>query len=198
VLFNRVMNQFEAAKKGDLQQLRATLYNVNDVKNFFHHTVLHYAARGGSVDCVNYCLEMGANVNACNNLGSTPLHLASLNGNVNVVRALLDAGANVDATGNDGRTPLNCALRFKRVEVTRLLIDRGGNVSKAIPDWVTTLIESRSKCRFVSIAIIGIHKYHRTTMTGYNDINVIKLISKHIWSMRLGDGWATPPIDLSK
>jgi ankyrin repeat protein len=69
---------------------------------------------------------------------------------VNVVRVLLDAGANVDATGNNGRTPLYNALRVKHVEVTRLLVDRGGKVSDfklnedfpAIPDWVTTFVES--------------------------------------------------------
>jgi ankyrin repeat protein len=115
---------------------------------------------------------------------------------------LLDAGAMVDATDKYGRIPLYYAIRDKRVAVARLLVDRGGKVSNvkldedvpAIPDRVTVFIESRSRCRFASIAIIGIHKYHRTTMTGNIDINVIKLISKHIWSMRMDDGWVSPQL----
>jgi hypothetical protein len=92
---------------------------------------------------------------------------------------------------------------MNRVDAARLLIDRGATVSTvqldkylpAIPDWVTTFIESRSNCRTVSIIIIGIHKIHRTSVTGNNDINALQLISKHIWSTRMDGLWVTPPID---
>jgi ankyrin repeat protein len=168
MLFYRAMDQFKAAKKGDLQQLRATLTvdNVNDVDEGL--TALHSAADDGSVDCVKYCIELGANVNARTKYGYTPSYYASSNGHVSVVRELLDAGTLVDATGIVGWTPLYCALRYERIDVARLLIDRGGKVSDvkldehvpAIPDWVTVFVESRSKCRIAAITIIGIHKYH--------------------------------------
>jgi subtilase family serine protease len=74
--------------------------------------------------------------------------------------------------------------------VSNVKLDEG---LPAIPDWVTTFVEARSKCRTAAITIIGIHKYHRTTVTGNNDINVIKLISEHIWSTRLDDGSVSPP-----
>jgi ankyrin repeat protein len=154
----------------------------------------------GHADCVNYCIEMAADVNARSHSGYTPLHYASLNGHVNVVRVLLDAGAVVDTKTNDGRTPLYCAFHKKYVDVAQLLLDRGAKMSNvkldfdlsALPDWVTMFIKSRSKCQFASIAIIGIHKYRRTTMTRNNDINVLRLISKHIWSTRMDDVWLTP------
>jgi ankyrin repeat protein len=198
VLFSSVMNQFEAARDGDLQYLRValTVCNVND-GNMYGWTALNLAAGNGRVDCVKYCVEMGANVNARTRRGCTPLRLASWNGNANVVRVLLDAGANVDVTDTSGRTPLHCAIRNKHVDVGRLLIDWEAKLSSvqrdddvpAIPDWITTFIESRSNCRSVSIAIIGIHKYHRTTVTRNNDLNVLRLISKHIWSTRIDDAW---------
>jgi hypothetical protein len=201
VLFNRLMNHLEAARKGYLQQLRValTIDNVNHVGDS-GWTALHWAAFNGPTDCVNYCIEMGANVNARSHNGWTPLHIASMFGHVNVARVLLDAGALVDAQDDDGFTPLYCAIGNKYVDVARSLIDRGAKISNvkldkdvpAIPDWVTTFIESRSKCRYASIAIIAIQKYHRTTVTGNNDINVLRLISKHIWSTRMDDVWVTP------
>jgi ankyrin repeat protein len=198
------MDPLIAAHTGDLQKLRValTVDNVNVATPYGPSagwTALHYATTSGSVDCINYCVQMGANVNARDIDGCTPLYYASFR-HLNVVRVLLDAGAMVDATDNDGWTPLHRAICNKGVDVMRLLIDRGSKVSNvkldtripAIPDWVTIFVESRSKCGSVSIALIGIHKYRRTNVTGNNDINVIKLVSKHIWSMRMDDVWVTP------
>jgi ankyrin repeat protein len=188
------MDQLDAAERGDVQRLRValTVNNVNDVDGF-GWTALHCAATYKHVDCVKYCIEMGANVNARTIDGWTPLQCASSDGCINVVRVLLDAGAIIDAADNDGLTPLYETIRDKHPDVAQLLIDRGAKVSnvkldayvRAIPDWVTTFIESRSNCRNVCIIIIGIHKYRRTTMTGNNDINVLRLVSKHIWSTRI-------------
>jgi ankyrin repeat protein len=85
-----------------------------------------------------------------------------------IVRMLLDARAIVDETKFDGCTPLWLAVYNEHFDAARLLIDRGAKISKvkldtvlpAIPNWVTTFIESRSNCRTTSIIIIGIHKYH--------------------------------------
>jgi hypothetical protein len=209
---HRVMDQFKSARDGDLQQLRValTVDNINNVDAYGVSggcwTVLHYAAENGSVDCVKFCIEMGANVNARTNGGWAPLHLASLRGDVNVFGVLLDAGAMVDEADNFGQTPLHDAIQYERVNVTQLLMDQGAKLSNvtldeelpAIPDWVTTFVESRSNCRTVSIAIIGMHKYRRTTVTGNNDVNMIRLIAKHIWSTRMDDVWMTPPIDTKK
>jgi ankyrin repeat protein len=193
--------QFEAAWTGDLKQLRLalTVDNVNDVDDD-GCTALHLAARSGYDECVEFCIEMGANVNARANGGHTPLHFASSNRHANVARVLLDAGAMVDTTNDFGSTPLYWAIRFKRANAAPLLIDRGGRVSNvkldeedvpSIPEWITTFVESRSNCRCAAIIIIGIHKYRRTTVTGSNDINVIKLIAKHIWSTRMDGVWVT-------
>jgi ankyrin repeat protein len=192
------MHRFDDAWTWELQQLRVavTVDNVNAVNND-GWKVLHFVAEGGSVDCVKCCIEMGANVNASSRGGATPLHSASLYGNVVIVRVLLDAGAIVDANHFARFTPLKCAIFGNYGDVACLLMDRGAKVSNvkldedvpAIPDWVTTFIESRSRCRSAAIVMIAIHKYHRTNVTGNNDINVIKLISKHVWSMRMDDAW---------
>jgi ankyrin repeat protein len=199
------MDQFEAAQHGDLQQLRValTVDNVNDGDDDGRNdcwTALHWAADNGHNECVKFCIEMGANVNARNNEGTTALHLASWEGHANVVCVLLDTGAIIDATDSDGWTPLYWAIRSKWVNVIHLLVDRGAKLSHvkldkyvpSIPDWITTFIESRFKCRYAAITIIGIHKYRRTAVTGNNDINVLRLISKHIWSTRMDVAWVIP------
>jgi ankyrin repeat protein len=112
----------------------------------------------------------------------------------------------VDATRNNGWTPLHRAIYNKHVDISQLLIDRGAKLSnvkldnfvQAFPDWIITLVELQNNCRIAAIVIIGIHKYHRTAVTGNNDINVIKLISKHIWSTRMDDVWMTPSIEIVK
>jgi ankyrin repeat protein len=202
------MDKFTAVKEGDLQQLRValTVDNVNDVDDR-GKTVLHWAAAAYErFDCVKHCIEMGANVNARTLTGHTPLHFASFYSVMEGVRILLDVGAIVDTTTNDGYTPLYYAIRYEYVGFTKLVLDRGAKVSNvtldnfvpAIPDWITTFIESRSNCRIASITIIGIHKYRRTNVTGNNDINVLRLVSKHIWSTRMDDVWVTPPIEAFK
>jgi ankyrin repeat protein len=182
------MDQFQAARMGDLQQLRATLtvYNVN------------YAASHRHAECTKLCIEMCANVNARSCRGSTPLHFASSHGRGDVARMLLDAGAMVDATDNEEHTPLYLAIHNDNVNMARLLIDGGGKVSnvilnqydlQGIPDWAATFIASRTRCRDVAIVVIGIHKYHCTLVTVNNDINVLRLVSKYIWSTRMDNAW---------
>jgi ankyrin repeat protein len=81
------------------------------------------------VDCIKFCIEMGANISGHDIDGNTALHNASWNGHVNVVRVLLDAGVIVDVANSIGWTPLCCAIRFKHVDVGHTLIDRGARVS---------------------------------------------------------------------
>jgi ankyrin repeat protein len=90
------MDQFEAARVGDHQQLRLVLteYNVDDVSPAYDYTALHYAAMAAQVECAKVCIEMGANVNACSIGQQTPLHnVASPFGSVEIAQMLLDAGA---------------------------------------------------------------------------------------------------------
>jgi ankyrin repeat protein len=119
--------EFEAARHGDLQHLRSVLTpsNVNSVDGRRGWTVLHYAALYGQMECVKYCLEIHANVNARERQGSTPLHYACHEGLIDVALVLLDAGARVDATALFGLTPLHYAMKTNHRDVAKLLIDRG-------------------------------------------------------------------------
>jgi ankyrin repeat protein len=188
-----VMNQFEAAGNGNIQQLRVLL-TVDNVDDVFGSgwTALHYSTYESHYECVKHGIEMGANVNARDSTGWTPLYMASMGRNIDIVRALLDANAIVDAQTDFGATPLVIAIKNNSLSISKLLIDRGANASLThIPfpecQWVDTFIESRSTCRSVAIIVIGMRKYHRTNITGNNDVNVLKLVSKHVWSSRMDD-----------
>jgi ankyrin repeat protein len=105
------MDQFEAARVGDHQQLRRVLtaHNVDNVSATYGYTALYCAALFGQVECAKVCIEMGANVSARTHRQQTPLHGAA-SGNVEIARMLLDAGAIVDAKDCDGCTPLYSAF----------------------------------------------------------------------------------------
>jgi ankyrin repeat protein len=122
-----------------------TTKNVNDVEKTngglrtnraaTGRTALHWTVFGGNVDCVKFCLEMGANVNVHDKSGRTSLHYATTCKSVldlNIANVLLDAGALVDAPENNGWTPFYCAICSKREYVARLLIDRGAQISNVI------------------------------------------------------------------
>jgi ankyrin repeat protein len=193
------MDQFSAAQHGDLQSLRETVTRDNVNNEHGDSTALHLAAHWGHTECTKYLLEMGANINARTIGGWVPLHDASEFGRVDVARVLLDAGADIEATGIDGWTPLYWSIIRKHRNVAQLLLDRGASVLNVLdkkiipsfPSWILQMVASRSRCRSVSITMIGIHTYHRTNVTGPNDFNVLRLVSKHIWSSRMDDAWNT-------
>jgi ankyrin repeat protein len=111
---------------------------------------------------------------------------------VEVVSSLLDAGATLNAVNNDGQTPLYLCMMHNQPHIAQLLVDRGANCifkDVNVPTWLHAITEKRSRCRSAVAVLIGIHKYHRTKITGKNDINMLRLIGKHIWSTRMDDVW---------
>jgi ankyrin repeat protein len=195
-----MMNGAIAAKDGKVQVLGKllTATNVDDVvlDGIGGWTALHYASCHARIECIKICLHLNANVNVRDLHGGTPLHYASHN-HVDVVLLLLDAGAMVDATDKDDRTPLHCAIRYNSDDVAKLLLDRGAKVSNVkldffvpeIPSRIGLFVESRTNCRCATVIVIGVHKFRRTIVTGNNDINVLRLIGKHVWASRMDGVW---------
>jgi ankyrin repeat protein len=64
-------------------------------------------------ETVKLCVELGADVNAANNLGLTALHGAAFTGLDEVVRFLVQNGANINAKDASGQTPLHKAMDIK-------------------------------------------------------------------------------------
>lgn len=75
------------------------------LKNDFRDTALHLSACQGEADIVKLLLARGADVDAVNNLGSTPLNRAAVAGRTEVSRRAEDSGCEVRAA----RTQEVCA-----------------------------------------------------------------------------------------
>jgi hypothetical protein len=92
---------------------------------------------------------------------------------------------------------LQLAISCNYQECAHLLIDFGARVENVkftdslcvIPYWVHEFVSARLLCRHTLLALISIHKFHRTHVTGANDVNVIGLIAKIMWYSRFDNVW---------
>lgn len=94
----------------------------------WNKTILHYAARRGSVEMVTYLLENGAAVNWKDFFDRTPLHIVSIRGRLKIGQLLIQHGANVNCEDNCGTTPLYDAVLYQRMKVVKLLLANGADV----------------------------------------------------------------------
>lgn len=73
-------------------------------------TLLHFAAAGGTVESIDYCLQQGIAINTPDKHGNTPLHFASLCGNEKVISYLQANGADKQLRNKRGQLPWQVAL----------------------------------------------------------------------------------------
>eukprot|EP00803_Ostreobium_quekettii_P008265 evm.model.scf_2237.2 EVM.evm.TU.scf_2237.2 scf_2237:5315-8297(-) len=96
-----------AVNASTIDRIRELLLSGADPNAPFRtETVLHLAAGHGDVAAATMLVEAGAEIDAQDDLGSTPLHLASAFGKVGVARLLVVAGADVgrrDGAGQSAR-----------------------------------------------------------------------------------------------
>ncbi|KAL3839710.1 hypothetical protein ACJIZ3_024301 [Penstemon smallii] len=130
-----------AAESGDLNALRLALDNFDgtiDEPVEDGDTVLHLACLYGHLDCVQFLLERGANIEAKDEDGGVPLHDACAGGYADIVQLLLDRANGpervkrmLEAVDMEGDTPLHHAARGEYVNVVRLLLAHGASPSTA-------------------------------------------------------------------
>ena len=111
----------ELAEKGKIRKLQEAIIsgaNVNAAA-LGGTTALMLAAGEGNLEAVNLLLKAKADVNRCDEDGSTALMYA-LN-NPNIVEVLLKAGADINIKDEDGCTALDLARNGGNNEVIKLL-----------------------------------------------------------------------------
>lgn len=128
----------EAAKDGRIGLLQYLVEHGADLdahKERGSSSPLHQAAYYCHLDCVNYLLDLGADVNYVNMVGQTALTFVADNhefkkDRFQVVTRLLDAGANINHQESiSGQTTLTKILQKTSYdfEVVRLLVSRGAD-----------------------------------------------------------------------
>jgi ankyrin repeat protein len=75
-----------------------------------HSVQLTPEQMSAALEAVKLCVELGADVNAVNDVGLTALHGAAFNGSDDLVRYLVAQGAHLDARDATGQTPLDKAM----------------------------------------------------------------------------------------
>ena len=97
-----------AIAEGELTTLKKLIERRSDLLEP-HQGLLHFAARHGQMNIVEYLLSMGLDANGRAYDRETPLHEAANQGNCEVAALLLRKGADVNARDSNDRTPLQLA-----------------------------------------------------------------------------------------
>jgi uncharacterized protein len=125
----------EAAKRGDLQAVRALLAKHADVNaaDADGSTALHWAAERDNVALADLLIAAGANVKAATRYKITPLSLACTNGDAVLIDRLLKAGADPNGTSEEGQTALMTASLTGKPDAVKLLVETGAEVNAVEP-----------------------------------------------------------------
>ncbi|KAG8186159.1 hypothetical protein JTE90_022745 [Oedothorax gibbosus] len=122
------------------------------------NTQLHLVLSDLKLDenVVKELLDLGAPVNAENNLGQTPLHYALLhqNGELPIIKLLVSKKANVNKDDEEGFGPLVYALMNANcsTDVIKFLCDRGADVN-VVDKSGYTLLHHASSNRKLSLEV---------------------------------------------
>ena len=102
---------------------------VDDICEETERTALMLSCMNGHQHCVEYLIDMGANVNAKTYVGMTPiLAAAGVATHVKIVQLLLNNGANIEASDHSFFTPLLSTAEKGCLPLVEFLLSRGANV----------------------------------------------------------------------
>lgn len=106
--------------------------NITAGKN--NWTPLHYAVKESNLDCVEYLVDCGANIDKKDVNGDTPLHLAASRylgkSGYEICKYLCEHGAYVSQKNNENKTPLDIVLSQNRIGQTiRILFEYGADIN---------------------------------------------------------------------
>ncbi len=125
------MELWEIIDKGDadkLLELVTSDYNVNQCDDC-GNTLLHHAARMGSLEMIQILLQAGAEINCYDSEGWTPLMEAVEEDREDVVELLLDHGADPNVGKDSNGIALHHAARNGNVAIGRLLLEHGAEIN---------------------------------------------------------------------
>jgi len=121
-----------ASKAGDKKLVETLLRrqaSIHLLDSANEQAPIHFAAREGHWDVVDYLLAQGAHANHQDGRGRTPLMLAAAGGHSGLVELLLRQGAGLEDSDKEGITPLTHAIINGHCEIAQCLLSEGANVN---------------------------------------------------------------------
>ena len=92
----------------------------------------HIAAMYGHIERLRVLSDLGADLNALDDIGNTPAHWAARQDQAEVLRVLSDLGADLNALTEHGFTPADIALIEGHAEVLNVLFELGAKLGRNI------------------------------------------------------------------
>jgi hypothetical protein len=167
---------------------------INELINFQRDAAaypIYYAVERNRPDCVRALIDMNVDIDAHTTYRYTSSNKAIVVNHMECFMILLNAGADIEKTNKElSQNPLNNAIRYRHEDMALILIDRGANTSSIdFTDpkihYISKFITTRLETRHTALVIFTMHKQKRgPSCFTKQDKHVIKMISKHIWSMR--------------
>ena len=108
-----------------VDKLHASIHGRNGRYGF---TALHFAAKFGHVDVLEFLLDRGADCDVRDQDGMAPLHCAASKGHTHIVERLLQRGAAVTATDNIAWTASHYAANNGHHSVLHILLQADAEV----------------------------------------------------------------------
>ena len=134
------LDVIDAIEKGDLSYIKNAIANglsINSVRQKpCNNTLLMEAIMSDNIEIVQWLINNGADINACNDYGNTPLLFAIAVPDLKQVRntraiamKLIRYNANVNVCSKRGKTPLILAAYLGFDDIVEYLITKGANVN---------------------------------------------------------------------
>ncbi len=113
-------------------------------------TPLHWAARAGSMACLEALLEHGAEVDARNKAQRTPVQLAAEHDRADAIEALAKHGADLNTRDRKGRTPLHrAAYEGKAAAAAEALLAAGADAKATNKNGKTAFDVARMDAKYL-------------------------------------------------
>eukprot|EP00808_Paulinella_micropora_P009577 g20227.t1 len=142
---------------------------------------LHVAASEGNVDLIEAIVDLGADLEAKNRMGSTALHRAVSAGQLVAAEKLIDLGASIDTTNNIGNTALHVAVFCGHKKIVQLLLSNGAYAQLHTPNKLAYTPLSYAKGRNIIAQMLKEYKpsdaesKQKTQHTGQHSVDMVAI-----------------------
>ena len=120
-----------SAREGQLECIKVFIHFYSDKKE--KNAVINEALISAAIniDCVQYLIEAGADVNTINATGQAPLHKAVEGDKIVCATLLIQAGADVNKADKFGNAALITAASLGKLQSIKMLLKSGAHVNKS-------------------------------------------------------------------